>query len=147
MSTEATASAFATAEVVACGACGASERATATYCSTCGTPLGVDGGAPAIPPGTRRLTGERLLAGYVIPAILLTLIGELLGSISIGLLPGLIAIGFALSAQARLQAGDLEGADNDAWKARITLAISGVILGVVWLAPVAARVLNFLTSL
>jgi hypothetical protein len=83
----------------------------------------------------------------VIPGILLTFLTVLLGLIGILLLPGPIAIALALDAYEKLRQGDVEGADRNAWKARIALAIGGVVLGVRCLAPVAMRALNFLTSL
>jgi len=131
---------------VPCRACGSYGGAVAAYCSTCGSPL-LDGGLSARPAGTQTLSGERLLAGYVIPGILLTFLTVLLGPIGILLLPGPIAIALALDAYGKLRQGDVEGADRSAWKARIALAIGGVVLGVRCLTPVAMRVLNFLTSL
>jgi hypothetical protein len=111
--------------------------AAAAYCSTCGTPLLHDD-LPVPHVGTRTLTGERLLAAYVIPGILITLFCWI---------PGLIGIALAIDAYGKLRRGDVEGADGAAWKARIALAIGAVIIGVSWLAPVAGRLLDFLTSL
>jgi hypothetical protein len=147
MRAEAAIPASSTVDEIACRACGSSSGAAAAYCSTCGAPLGLDRDASFLPVGTRMLSRERLLAGYVIPGVLLTFLSWLLLPFGILLLPGPIGLGLALSADGRLKEGDIEGADNNAWKARIALALGGVILGLRLLAPVAARVLNFLTSL
>ena len=120
-----------------CRSCGSSNAPAAAYCSTCGAPL-LHGGLPASRVGTRPLSGERLLAAYVIPGIFITLLCWL---------PGLIGIALALDAYGKLRRGDLDGADRAAWRARIALAIGAVIIGVSLLAPVAARVLDYLTSL
>jgi hypothetical protein len=137
MRTEAAIPASATVDEILCRACGSSSGAAAAYCSTCGTPLLHDD-LPVPHVGTRTLTGERLLAAYVIPGILITLFCWI---------PGLIGIALAIDAYGKLRRGDVEGADSAAWKARIALAIGAVIIGVSWLAPVAGRILDFLTSL
>lgn len=110
-----------------CRSCGSSVSPAAAYCSMCGVPLLHGGGLPASHVGTRTLSGERLLAAYVIPGIFITLLCWL---------PGLIGIALALDAYRKLRAGDLDGADRAAWKSRIALSIGAVIGGLVLLASV-----------
>jgi predicted amidophosphoribosyltransferase len=72
MRAEAAIPASATVDETVCRACGSSSGAAAAYCSACGTPLLHDD-LPVSHVGTRTRTGERLLAAYVIPGILITL--------------------------------------------------------------------------